>query len=645
MIVVGITMENWACFRGRHERDFRLGVHAVAARHEEDPDRSNWLGKSKFTRAILFALTGDHGERLEDDWITEGEANGMVTAEFAADGERWFVSRYRTRGKPTKLVVTRASSSGPAAQGDEAQKLIDRLVGLSHEDLVTSSFVEQKAMSWFVAKTTKPAERMTTVASWLRLEKLRACEKRANDLLAVAERKLVGLEGTVAAQEARLAALAADASLDSITALEAGAAEKRARVTELEEKRDALAGQVRDRADLVEYEQVAAAGLALKGRLERWDADRLKKSAERSAGNLNEKADALRGLQKDEFAKRQLAEGKFDGKCPVAGIECPAAGEIRSMKEEHEAAHSELVQLCVKAAAEKDEAKASASKAAEQLAEFEQGQSRLEGLRERAQRARPGAKRSQAGGPPLDADEVSLSLAMARETLASVLARFEAEKRRAKEFDRTYEVIQALKQERAVAADAVKLFAAAVRLFGKGGAQRRVAEEALAKIEGTANSLLASTGIELSVRVTWGREGSDLASNCDQCGAGYPASQRVKACSRCSAPRPKQVTERLDIELSDESGAADDLAGGLLQFAAGAWLRHDRGSAWSVAVLDEPFGSLDAANRKLLAGHLPRLLSECGFEQAFVIAHHGGIMEAMPGRVSIVAGPEGSRFE
>jgi hypothetical protein len=36
------------------------------------------------------------------------------------------------------------------------------------------------------------------------------------------------------------------------------------------------------------------------------------------------------------------------------------------------------------------------------------------------------------------------------------------------------------------------------------------------------------------------------------------------------------------------------------------------------------------------------MLTSYGFRQAFVVAHHGSIMDALPGRIEIVRGAKGS---
>jgi DNA repair exonuclease SbcCD ATPase subunit len=102
------------------------------------------------------------------------------------------------------------------------------------------------------------------------------------------------------------------------------------------------------------------------------------------------------------------------------------------------------------------------------------------------------------------------------------------------------------------------------------------------------------------------------------------------------------MIDKLELVLSDQSGAADDLVGVALQLSASAWLRAERGSAWSTVLIDEPFGQLDAAHRRALSAHLSAMLAgRYGFEQAMVIAHHASVLDALPGRIEVIG--EGGR--
>jgi hypothetical protein len=121
------------------------------------------------------------------------------------------------------------------------------------------------------------------------------------------------------------------------------------------------------------------------------------------------------------------------------------------------------------------------------------------------------------------------------------------------------------------------------------------------------------------VTARWSREGDDLATVCEACGTAFPKSRKVKECARYGGARGPNLIEKLELDLSDRSGAAEDLVGGAMQFAAAAWLRRERGVAWSTAFLDEPFGSLDEAHRRGLAS--PRRPS-CRARASIHVSHN-----------------------
>ena len=88
------------------------------------------------------------------------------------------------------------------------------------------------------------------------------------------------------------------------------------------------------------------------------------------------------------------------------------------------------------------------------------------------------------------------------------------------------------------------------------------------------------------------------------------------------------------MQLSDRSGAAEDLAGLWLQRAAFEWLRARRSSPWRSMVLDEPFGALDAAHRRVVVAEVARMARESG-EQLLVVSHQPGVLESLPGRIVV----------
>lgn len=93
--------------------------------------------------------------------------------------------------------------------------------------------------------------------------------------------------------------------------------------------------------------------------------------------------------------------------------------------------------------------------------------------------------------------------------------------------------------------------------------------------------------------------------------------------------------QKLEVELSDRSGALDDLGSMCLQLSAWRWLRAARGIAWNVLVLDEPASAFDRSLRRSFTAYLHRVLLTAAIEQVFVISHDASMLESLPGRIQI----------
>lgn len=655
MRIRSIALSNWTRFRGQHQVDLGPTVYAVMARQESDEERSNWCGKTRFLFAVPFALYGRHLEQLEDNWITRGEKAGAVELELD-DGT--VIRRERKVGKSTQLTVKHlVDGESVLAKGPDAQRVVEEKVGLSEADFFASCFFEQKQMARFIRA--KPAERNEVIGAWLNLEPLQRCEENVrrrlgahladgerlakrldvlSELKDTAVRRYIKgeLEGVdvIGGLEAKLATL--EAELDGL----------KAKGGELQEQIDEHAGWIVAAQSAQDYQDTVAQGVELKKEIEA-GAPRVLEGELAAATKAEAEAAAVRKAAQEELGKaKRLVQGEFDGQCPVMKAECPAAAKVRATVEGNARLMSEAAQLERAAAVNHGECAARRAQVEGKLRVLRDKNTRLVALRERARVLKPAWDQIQADGPPPDTTEVGAQL---REVLAGkdlaareyyALKSVVADVREwAAEWDR-------ILVEQAELAGAIQTTREALIIVGRNGAQRELARAALEEIEADANALLSESGIALSLAVCWAREAAEgLARACDQCGAPFPTSQRVKKCEKCGAERGPLTVNKLEVVLSDTSGAAEDLAGIAFQLAAAAWLRRSRGASWSVAVLDEPFGALDEHNRRALATHLTAMLrSRYGFEQSFVVAHDRGVMDALPARVEIVAGEDGSRF-
>ncbi len=637
MRLSGLRIKNFLAYRGEHVLALEAKPYAIVARREDDADASNWAGKSALVEAIKFVLDGSHRHRLDDEWITEGEHSGEVEATFDT-GER--ALRSRERGHATKFYFWLPGATEPSFKAD-AQRDIEVRMGIEASDFDSTWFFEQGQMARII--NARPEDRMKMVATWLKLGPLEACEDKARARVNAMIDDMTKLTAQRAAARKRLMDALGGRSRELVTV---GIDDAKAKLVAARETLASVEAtwednEQRKRAAIVrdEYGQLVIEGTKLAEEVEAIDLDALKKRWEERK-TLAASSRELAGEKASRTKQLAIvARGDFDGKCPIADIECPATKQINAERTRGKITLDRATEEERRTRSEAVEHDQLATSALHAFNEAGSKCSRLEHLRQRAAKLAEEAEKADDIPPPEDGDALRLRLQQAREHVETRL-------RELTQASRAIEIADAVDvEEKTIDAEVqiietnLRLARAALVVFGKQGAQRKISEEVLGSIEDEANAMLSNAGIDLAVAVQWTREGQGLARACDSCGASFPASAKVKACTRCNAPRGPQLQNKLEFVLSDTSGAAKDLAGIAIQLAASAWLREDRKSDWNTIVIDEAFGQLDAANRRALAHHLSQLI---GSQQAFIIAHHAQVLDALPGRIEIVRGKDAS---
>lgn len=649
MRIQRVRLKGFKCYREESVLDLEAKVYAVTARTVSDADSSNWRGKSTLLEAITFALYGLHTSPTEDGWISRGEKQGEVEITFD-DGSR--IHRLRVLGKSTRIFYFPPKGVEPALQ-DEAQKAITEVVGLGEKDFTATCFFGQKQMSQLV--TTEVAARMAIVSAWLRLEPLQRCEDEARASVAKIGDQLQQyltahktqtdlLKQTLGDIEVNTVNTEGDWVVEAIEKLEV-------KLADLDEALDEAKGDVTLRSRAIEeianryayaekakqYETVCNDGKELRAQVNLLGTpEHYNQALAESRARAEAASQAKAIVERDLKTRLTVARGEFDGKCPVSDIECPATKTINSKRKAAQEAYEALRAQSEKTSIAYEEAKTALSHAMAANQDYDRKSVRLQQLRDQAKQLAPHAKIHAEAGPLPDREAARTDLASAQQAAqrlsaeqAQLQARIKSAKTSVEALAKLDDAMKGIETKLATAREALVI-------FGKNGAQRRVAESALSHIEAGANQLLRDAGIDLELNLQWSREGQGLATTCESCGSPFPPSARVKTCARCNAERGAKLINRLEVALSARSGAAEDLAGGALQLSASAWLRTDRVSAWGVALIDEPFGALDRSTRHAFASHLTAMLRK-HFEQAFVIAHTPDTVSMLPGHIEVVS--------
>jgi DNA repair exonuclease SbcCD ATPase subunit len=621
MRIAGVRLTNFGRFRGDHELDLAAGVHAIVARAETDPRRSNWSGKTTFLSAIRWALYGATGDawKTQDAVISNGEKEGGVDVELT-DGT--FVSRVKRRGQSAQLKVIVRAADGTERElaQDQAQAAIVERLGMGLVDFDATVWMGQKSMARLIRED--PAERTRIVVNWLNLGPLEV----AADIVA---KKLTDTERTQVGAKAELAAALVACVADRANLL-----------------RDVEASSI----VVARYRETIAANKTATETLTKWRGDAKLVDAHRDAlKSVKTLEDAqpdpidttlletmrvrLVELQKAATDARaevsrltKLQAGEFDGICPVTCAECPVRDDVVG-------ARSDIARALVAARETATKADQAWERHRTRFGEVAESNRKWLAWSDSLKRAigTADALKAQCPTTPLGPEPVVAidpDLETAVRTNADALSALRA-------YDAAKATADRLTGEVARRDRVIAVQQTALRILGKGGAQRRIATRSLASIEHIANDLLNRADVGMHVGIDYGRELQDIAAVCP-CGRAFPRSAAIKACEQCGAPRGKKRDEKLYINLSTVSGAAEDLAGIAIQLAAARWRRAARGSRWSVVALDEPFGAMDAYNRRALAATLATLAGD-GFEQAFVVAHSDDVLEAIPNRLVITA--------
>jgi DNA repair exonuclease SbcCD ATPase subunit len=638
MHITQLTLRNFGPFKGRHTVDLEPEVYAVMAQHQDDPDRSNWLGKSTFLAAIRFALYGKFSKDMwptEDAWITEGEKEGGVILVLSTGA---VVTRSRELGKATQLTwdpAPNADLPSNIAKQASAQELIDLALGMDHEGFLTGPYIQQKQIARLV--TALPTERTAIFNGWLELGPLQEAaawqQSRLTELLK---------------EDANLARQAADVTADDEFPVEqlekelatvdielAAAKRSRAMLDDAWDKRTEYMGHVKSAA---EFDQIRTEGRAMKAEVDAWDFD---------PSDAHQKRDDARSLFQDAKGTwsdlNEICNHGFDGQCPIIGSTCPVKEDINDQVQEMER-DLPVAEIAVDGA-QQDlyNAEEKARLADSKVRGHRDDEVKLVELRKRGKRLQLSATYiKEHDEPPPPREERQRLQGIHDELIRQRAAIDQKIKNQEGAADKTAKIVA----RRLELVDAIRTSREAVTVLGRGGVQREIAEESMGIIEARANRLLTDAGIQLSIEIRWSREGSGLAKNCDMCGAPYPKGRGVKECDTCGAERGPHMVEKTYFAISNRSGAADDIAGLSFQLAAASWQRECKQMQWSTVLIDEPFGACDRANARAMGVHLHSMIRlDHGFEQGFVVAHDARVMEAMPARVVVTSDGKHARLE
>jgi len=627
MRITRLRLSNWMIFRSA---DLKLcgGAIAVVGQYASDVQRSNWSGKTSLLESIEWALFGVHRKRYEDGVIHDGETKCAVTVELGDVA----IERARKAGKPTTLQVLVGDS---VWSGKEAQTRVIELLGMDHADFRATLCIAQDDTLAIVSRTS--GERRKLIAQWLELDAWQRAHARVVASRSRTRKRLESLRMSRATLKVRIGEQCDLSSAVNEATIELATAKSElskveiefAEVSELRRAWDCkreladLATQAKELRDWIrEHSSVEVDVAVVRERISEMQTVRI-------------------GIRGELAAVEPLTRGEFDGECPLICVECPAADFVRNSRDTARGRYDYLRVRSERADNVARELKIVERDHAMRERELMRARARYNAIVESIRDLSEGAKEAPEVEP--DTDGVRARLEAARgvwEAMTRVLERARADAAAAEaDVSRLMDLdTDVLRVESELRIENV-----AVSALAPSGIPGDIARDSLDDLEDRANALLQACGLSFSFG--WDREARGLADACSECG--YPfRGQREKECPSCGAVRPVKMASELEILVNDGSGAAEDVrfkSGGAqvliasaIRLSAGAMLRELRGSTIAFALVDEPFGALDARNRSELAMTFASMLDMVGLEQAFVVSHDVALLDALPHGVEVV---------
>lgn len=640
-----IEFENWLPFKGKQSINLDPTVYAVLAQVHGREGRSNWSGKTSFLEAFSFALYGTHRHRTEDEWIHEGQKQGGVKITFNTGVT---VHRFRIRGGATRLEV---SDGVRDLGGDEAQMAIHYMVGMSKAEFLNTCFFKQKDIARIVYA--RPAERAKEFNAWFRLQSLKLAETRTLQSLNQVMTRIAEIDQMLSDYETRMTRAINEErhkklhSAHIATGLERiklGRVAKETRKQNVKLAYDALVARVAGEHDhAVAYQQHQKNVESLRNSMK----------ALRELGPITDPSEArdkqhqcdlivqrtratYEAAQNELRSAQALVRGDFDGVCPINAMLCPVKGQIINAENFNRIKLTKAKEAVEFSKKVLDSEMSNSRVARLALDKLRVAETRRREMEEKVAHLRPSVKWLNEHEQPQDISDLRNQKEAAYSVLTDSVQEYNEFVQAVDDWTKALEHVTQLESELVTLHHDKRLYQAAAFVLGKQGAQRVIAERVLGTIVDNGNRKLARCEIDLSFNIVWAREGDGLADQCIKCGAPFPTSRRVKQCQRCNENRGAKLIEKSDIEFSARSGAAEDIIGGAIRLEAGSWFRLDRNSQWGVLFIDEPFGSLDEANREAFSRLILDSCShEQGNEQAFVVAHHPDVTSILPASIII----------
>ena len=175
--------------------------------------KSNGSGKSSIFEAIYYALEGDiffnpsgaKSSKLKNDELIHNDEKEMEVAySFELDGVDYIIKRKIKRGKAPTIHVSKEGQPFEDYQVKSGQEIIDNIIGVSAEILLTTSYFKQGQLDTF--SKLQPKDSKDMVLKILQIDQYSKYEQVAKDNIKNLEEEITSMRSKESVLEGQISA-------------------------------------------------------------------------------------------------------------------------------------------------------------------------------------------------------------------------------------------------------------------------------------------------------------------------------------------------------------------------------------------------------------------------------------------------------
>lgn len=663
MILEKLIIKNFMRIR-EAELDFSdktiVGIRAIGM---DDPERSNYIGKTTLIEAVGYCITGNSRADKDIELIHDGESAMEVTTIWKdVNGNSHKIRRGRDENNTGLIEV------GFADKGKEPQQAIDDLFGITSEDFEQIFYFQQQEIHTFMNETADKKKKK--LMKWLKNDHWRDKEQAVLD--DVKQKKAEIHEKQIMIRNAEIAVGDEQKVMDEYSGAMTSRGIEANALLSLKKQIEESSGMSK-----AEYKKLDAQVQKIIARIEVCNTkrDERKECEERLAlivvpekyssmdvvnaekkkyqdGQLKLREEVFNVLAEEKALQLKLeALESNKGICPILKKSCDLI-KPEGDREKIEGVIAELKEKVTKG----NTKIAVCTQQLKYLNEVEVNLGNIERLKRRISDTPDYDTEILELGREMDEltekmkaydeeaedriSELKLEASQMEERISDLNRQIGSLEHKMKLVEENKEMLAKTRSEILDLNTELGDLQYLAFMFGRNGIPSLEIENAFTEIETDVNYILTQINPAIQVTIRPDKELQAWEPNCPTCGYSFPKGYRKTSCEQCDTPRFKKRKDELTFIVLDNgkersfrmcSGGLKTVISLAVRVALSLLVKRQNKTNFSTIFLDEIDSALDAVHREQIKDLVVRVLvNQLGFSQVLWISHDKTISQSVP---------------